>query len=429
MPEPRDPDLPDRMNVVAMPAHAPRAPEAPVDWHGAYAGLVRRLPGLAARAPVTLCGFSTCVDAYIRLEQAGPLLEADPATPAGRLARQLLERAWRGIGGEIHVDWPEGPAWLDASLPTRLGLGGTGAQAAQVLATLGAPTLVTVGDRSARQLERFHPRVGVALADRTVPVAAVAAGPGPGKPAHYIIEFAADSEVGGRVLPRSSRIICRFADDPLEHDPWFEGHSRRLAGQAGAAILSGYNEVPPDQLAAALAHTNELAAAWRAAGLRLIHLELGDFPDMAMAWQVMDGLRGPASSLGLSLSELEALLPDDRPVPERAVELAERMAVERVAVHYDTYALAVTRNDPHAELQALMAGSLLASTRAWHGEVRVPDQVPQGAVFQAPPCPPVGILGGWNLAACATPWLRRPAATIGLGDSFLAGTLLVLGQT
>ena len=34
---------------------------------------------------------------------------------------------------------------------------------------------------------------------------------------------------------------------------------------------------------------------------------------------------------------------------------------------------------------------------------------------------------GWSIACCPAPYLEKPAATIGLGDTFLAGTLLVLG--
>ena len=32
------------------------------------------------------------------------------------------------------------------------------------------------------------------------------------------------------------------------------------------------------------------------------------------------------------------------------------------------------------------------------------------------------------IVCCASPYLERPVATIGLGDTFLAGTLLVLGR-
>lgn len=399
----------------------------PEQWRDAYAALLERLPGIVASARLTLCGMSTCVDAYIRLESADALLDAPPGTPQGAFAARILDRARQGIGGEMRIDWPQGPAWLEANLPITLGLGGTGAQAAQMLATLGAPSLVAVGDRTARQIERFHPEVGLAGPDGPTTMGSVQGHAGIGKQAHYIIEFRAGTRMGGHVLPRSSRIICRFGDDPLEDDPPFEAQSIRLAGQAGAAILAGYNEVPALLMEQSLRHTAGLARAWREAGLRLIHLELGDFHDMNDAWTIFAGLHGAICSVGLSLSELDKLMPGSGPVASRAACLGERLGIDRVAVHYDTYALALTKDDPALELEALMTGSLLASTRAANGKVTVPRQIAQAAIFKPAPLPPIGRSGAWNIATCATPWLHRPAATIGLGDTFLAGTLLVLG--
>jgi ADP-dependent phosphofructokinase/glucokinase len=297
-----------------------------------------------------------------------------------------------------------------------------------MLAHLGAPTLVAVGDRTQRQIAQFHPDVGIATEAGIVPAGRLPTRPGSGKLPHYIVEFSAGSTFGSYTLPRSSRIICRFGDDPLDDDLLFERLSEELAGSAGAAILSGYNEVPPDLMEESLRRSADLAHAWRDAGLSLVHLELGDFHDMEEAWPVLDGLSGPVNSLGLSLSELNRLVPDSNPVADRAAMLGDRLKLDRVAVHYDTFALAVTQDDPERELEALMTGSLVAATRAWQGRVTVPDRVPHGAVFEPPPFPRTGRIGSWNLATCATPWLKHPAATIGLGDTFLAGTLLALGR-
>jgi len=396
-------------------------------WPQRYAGLAERLPELAQRARLVLGGLGACVDVYIRLEEALRVLEGAPATPAAALRQLLLERARRGIGGEVRFDWPDGPAWLDARLPRRLGLGGTGAQAAQTLAVLGAPTLLALSDRSAAQLALIHPNVRVAGADGIVPARAVA-GAGRGRAPHYIVEFTAGVPAGDLVPPRSSRVIVRFEDDPLEPDPWFERASVEVAASAGAAILSGFNALPAGALPDLLARVRPLAGSWRAAGLRPVHLELGDFPDPAGMNEVLSGLAGSAASLGLSQSELLKLVPHGRSVVDRAQSLAERFGFDRVAVHADHFALALTRNDPEAELEALMAGSLLAATRAYHGRIAVPDGCPPGAVFSEAPEPTNGRRGTWHLACCATPYLPKPAATIGLGDTFLAGTLLILSQ-
>jgi ADP-dependent phosphofructokinase/glucokinase len=108
--------------------------------------------------------------------------------------------------------------------------------------------------------------------------------------------------------------------------------------------------------------------------------------------------------------------------------LFERYDFDCIAVHADHFALALTRSDPDRELEALMTGALVAATRACHGRIAVPQGCPPGAVFTEPPEPSISRRGLWHLACCPTPYLPRPAATIGLGDSFLAGTLLVLSE-
>jgi ADP-dependent phosphofructokinase/glucokinase len=396
-------------------------------WRERYDDLARRLPGLAREARPVLCGLGLCVDVYIRLSEAGPLLAAPAGSPAAALAAELLGRAASGVGGEIRVDWPQGADWLDRHLPEVLGLGGTGAQAAQVLAILGAPTLLALPERSARQLRLIHPEVRAAASSGIVPLREIDPAGRP-RPAHYIVEFTAGIPAGPVVPPRSSRVIVRFADDPLEPDPEFIRESVQLAPRAGAAILSGFNELPPGDLPSVLRWVRSLAGEWQAAGLQQRHLELGDFPTLGEMQEVLAGLSGSASSLGLSYSELCKLLPDDGSLATLAHRLADRHGFRRVAIHADHWALAITRDDPQRELEALMAGSLIAATRAWKGHIAVPERCPPGAEFASPPAPEMTRRGDWHVVCCATPYLCQPAATIGLGDTFLAGSMLVLSQ-
>ncbi len=397
------------------------------DWRHRYDALARLLPELGRMARPTLCGFSVCVDAYVRLEQAHALLTAPTGTPAAALARELLGRAARGVGGEVHLDWPDGPAWLDARLPNRQGLGGTAAQAAQALAMLGAPTLLSLNDRSPRQRGLIDPAVKVATATGTASIASVESTESRKAP-HYIFEFTAGTRVGEVVPRRSSRTIVRFADDPLEIDPWFPEASLALAPAAGAGILSGFNEVAEKDLESSLETAAGIARAWREAGLAWVHLELGDSPSVDWMDRVLTVLGAEATSLGLSLSELDQLVPDGRPVADRLHALAERLGLARATAHADHWAASVTTADPDRELMALMVGCLLAATRAEHGRPTVPEGCPSGAVFGETPLPPITQRGRWTTLCCPSPHLARPAATIGLGDTFLAGSLLVLGQ-
>jgi ADP-dependent phosphofructokinase/glucokinase len=276
-------------------------------------------------------------------------------------------------------------------------------------------------------LSMVHPQVRVAGPDGTVLVRAVESA-GRGRAPHHIVEFTEGVPAGELVPPRSSRVIVRFDDDPLAPDPWFIRASADAAASAGAAILSGFNALPDGALARVLTWVRPLADAWRAAGLRWVHLELGDFTDPTGVGEVLEGLGGTASSLGLSESELTKLVPDGTSVADCARTLAERYGFDRIAVHADRFALSLTRDDPAQELDALMAGALVAATRAFHGRIAVPHGCPPGVAFAEPPEAAIGRRGAWHLACCPTPYLPRPAATIGLGDTFLAGTLLVLSQ-
>jgi ADP-dependent phosphofructokinase/glucokinase len=396
------------------------------DWRKAYGALIAGLPDLVSRARLTLCGFSACVDVYLSLHDVDGVAAAAEGTPAAALLAELKRRATTGIGGELRAEWPDGPCWFPRHLTGRLGLGGTSAQAAQLLATLGAPALLALADRSFEQLEVIHPGVQLAAAGGLVRRSEIRPS-GSGEPPHIIFEFTAGRTVDGVPIGRSSRVIVRFNDSDLQHDGDFDRLSVELAGSAGAGILSGFNELPPARTKAEHDFVLRTAEAWRARGLGTIHLELGDFHTEAMRDEALAALAPAATSFGASLSELDGLIPATDPVAARAIALAERFGFSRVCIHADHWALAVTRGDPEIETTALLTGCLVAAARAAVGQIVVPQSIPEGAELNPLPFPAKQRLGDWHVVAVPSPYLARPVATIGLGDTFLAGTLLVLG--
>lgn len=395
-------------------------------WCEAYRDLVDRLPAFVANARLAICGLATCVDAYVRLDAAERLFNAEIGTPQGKLAKELLRRAAAGIGGEFRMDWPAGGTWVKENLQiSGWGLGGTGAQAAQTLATIGAPTLMSLEDRGARQLSVTHPDIQVADNSGLVrcgdlPILQAE------KPAHYIFEFTEGVKVGSVIPRRSTRTIVLFADDPLDNDPDFTRESIAAAATAGAGILCGFNGVADQELETAVAEALTLSNAWKDRGLKTIHLELGGYSSANSRDVVLNSLIPGITSLGMSHSELRGLCAESQDPIAKAYELAETCDLSRLCVHADTWALAVTRNNPKRELEALMMGCLLASTRAVVGHVTVPQRLPHEARFFKPPLPVSKQCDGWSIVCCPAPYLATPVATIGLGDTFLAGTLLVL---
>ena len=345
---------------------------------------------------------------------------------APRLLAELERRASTGIGGELFVDWPDGPAWIDRNVAGRKAIGGTSAQAAYMLAELGAPALIAIEDRSAGQLEVLHPNTLAATADGLATVSSLAP-EGKARAPHYIFEFTAGEMIGDARAPRSSRTIVRFDHSELQRDAAFVRASVEHAADAGAGIFCGFNEIPPESADAELDYAAEVAAAWRRAGLAVVHVELGDFPSLALRDETIRRMLPEATSVGMSLSELADLTRENEPPETAAIRLAETHELNRVCVHADDWAFAVTRGDVDRELEALEVGCLLASTRAANGYFAVPDRLPDSARFRPPPLPLSLRREGWSIACCPAPYLEKPAATIGLGDTFLAGTLLVLG--
>ncbi|MBV9997933.1 MAG: 6-phosphofructokinase [Verrucomicrobia bacterium] len=400
-----------------------------MDWRKRYHDLLDRLPIHVRDARPVLCGLSTFVDGYVRLHEAQPLLEAVDGTPEAALAGELFKRAAAGIGGEFHLDWPQGGDWVEKHLKvTSWGLGGTGAQAAQTLALLGAPALISLQDRSERQLSVIHPDVQVATPGGVIRRAELQAVPGD-KPAHYIFEFTAGVRFGSATPLRSSRTIVRFGNERLDDDPDFYRESVAAAARAGAGILSGFNELAENELKGALEQTVALVQNWRRRGVHLVHLELGDCASARSRDVILETLAGVITSLGMSQAELRGFRAEPGDIVDQACQLSKAFDLPRLCIHADAWALTLTKGEPSRELEALLCGCLLAASRAEKGRPCRPSGLPGQAEFHEPPYGPVSERGGRSVVCCATPYLQRPAATIGLGDTFLAGTLLVLGQS
>ena len=233
--------------------------------------------------------------------------------------------------------------------------------------------------------------------------------------------------MGGVTPPRSSRIIVRFGDPGLETDPEFDALTPSLAARAGTGLVSGFNNVPVAQLSRETDRVFGLARRWRSAELDNIHLEMADYDTTVARDAALVASVSAISSLGMSYSEFLRLCPQADDLAVGLVQVGQRLKLSRVCVHSDEWAASVTFGDPLVERRALMAGCLLASARAAAGEPVKPSGPPEGATFGTPPEPSVRRLGDWNYVDCPSPYLARPASTLGLGDTFTAGCLFVLG--
>jgi ADP-dependent phosphofructokinase/glucokinase len=397
-----------------------------IRWRATYLDVAERLRAGASAARPVLTTSNASVDAVFHVDAArlSRLTAAGDGDGIGaELAARVLARITGGRGGELLTRWPGGPEWIMTVLgpPDRYQLGGSGPQASWALATVGAPSVLALEDRSAEQLAVIDPRTGI-CADGVVVAAGSVVGSGtPTKLPHCILEFTAGTRCGTLTVPRSSRIILRFGDEPIERDEQFFHMAPALAASAGAALLSGLNSLPDD----ASNDRQWLVALFRLlsrAGLSVIHHELGEFSTLARLRQAAD--LGLGNSLGLSLSEL-FMLTESRGDPcLLAHQVANQYGASRVIVHADHWALAVHRSDPKHQESVLLAGNAFAAARARHGEPTAVLEPAEEATYSDDLPPSDALDNGWQATCVPTPHLRQPKGTIGLGDTFTAGTLL-----
>lgn len=397
-------------------------------WRDAYERLLGRLPALAARARPVVALSSACVDACVALSDAPEGLVGEPE--ADRLLGLLRDRARAGVGGEVVHDWPGGPAWIERHFAVARSWGGAGPHAAMALTALGAPSLAALGDRSAAMLAVVPGDVPLAQGARVVPAREAVAG-GQAGPEVFIVEYTAGVRAAGVVPPRSSRIILRFGNLGIEADPAFDALSADPGLGAGAGLLAGFQCVPRERLEAEGARVARVVAGWRRAGVGPVHLELAGYEGREDAVGALDRMRGAVTSVGMSESELRLYFGDGDP-RDLLTRVGERFGLDRVCVHADGWAASATRGEPGRERLALMTGCLLAAARAEAGRAVRPLALPAGARIGAAPfkdarAPGGSTRGGWSLVACPSLYLAAPITTLGMGDTFAAGSLLVLG--
>ena len=395
------------------------------NWEVLYADLIRRLPDVAARAPLTFCGNGACIDARVSLHDVDPMISVD-SPEAARFMAMLLERAARGQGGEVTYEWTGGPEWISAHNPISYAMGGTGPQAAWALSAVGAPVLLALEDRSELML-RVVPSDVVLVEDGRLVQARSARTGGATRPPVFIFEYTAGRPIGAIVPERSSRIIVKFGHFKLEADDGFERYTTTNARHAGTGLISGFSSVAADDLPGELARVSSLARAWRIGKLETIHFELSGFDAPEVLHLVLAELRGSVTSIGMSLSELKAVRPGIPDVPSAMESIAHEVGADRICVHADEWAASLTRRDPEVEWEALLTGCLLAASRAAAGRPVLPESIHPRATFKPLPFRHAGLSGPWRLVACASPFLRSPRTTLGLGDTFTGGCLLALG--
>ncbi len=383
---------------------------------------------LVARSGPIVAGFSATTDALHRVTDTAleRLVTAEHVGSAIFDAGLATLQSWlrEGRDGELFIDDESAEPLLEllVGAPEKVQCGGTSIQACWSWSELGLSPLLALTNRSERQLRATAGGVRLMSAGEPVPVPQVEAVPGPMVPSNHVLELTLGTSGGGVTVTRSSRITVVLARKRLHLEDDFIARSPELVG-GGVGLVSGLNGLGQAR-EEAVPVVAELASRWQEAGARLVHLELAEYARPAELARVMELMRGQVDSVGMNASELERLVGSGEPAAV-AADFAEAHRLLRVVVHADRWAMSVHRLDPAREELALAAGSLAAANRAAHGEPQGIWAIPREARFAVEIPPSVSPRHGYRASVVATPYLDTPRSTIGLGDTFVSGDLLV----
>lgn len=378
--------------------------------------------------PIAL-GFTACIDAIYDIDEANlaSLVRArTQGAPLAELAAEILARITVGHGGGLVHPSVDGSQWMRRILgpPVRQQAGGNAAQVAWTLGRLGISTMLCLKDRSAEQLSVLDPRVFLASPAGAEPLNSVNPRGTPTKSVHHVLEFHRGTFLGGRPLPRSTRIMVRFGDDSLEQDEHFAKWGIESTAPP-LTLFSGLTAQPrldsDDALwAADLSDALVRKGAW-------VHHELSEFPTRKSMLAALEFLRVP--SIGMSLSELQLAAGTPGSPSEIAASLAQAHGFQQVLVHSDTWSMAVCRRPSPEIRDALLLGNAVAGARASSGQPEARPVI-HGRVSFSDDIPGDGLLsGGWRSITVPSPYISEPRGTVGLGDSFCAGFLLGMHLT
>lgn len=219
---------------------------SPRDWRSFYSALVEQQATLIERAGPLVAGFSATTDAVHRLSSADLqrlMLGTVGGSEAFRNGIATL-REWLRAGrdGELFIDDESGEELLEqlAGPPALLQCGGTSIQACWSWSALGLQPLLSLQNRSARQLDATPPGVQVLGPSGPEPVRRAEAGDDAVVPSNHVLEFSRGTRGGDVTIERSSRITVVLTRKRLQMDERFLRDSPAHV-RGGVALVSGLN--------------------------------------------------------------------------------------------------------------------------------------------------------------------------------------------
>ena len=412
------------------------------------------------------CGFTVNLDRVAAFDQAmadrlfaGQRIDvAAPrvsrADSIDDLLTGIAQCVTSGAGRDLPVRDVSVQKWLLERVCGRVQIGGTGAQSGATLASLGFPVLIHLTGHSPEQIAALPARgwMAVGAGDGLEPIEA-ASDPTDSTMWHVVLEFAEGVRLplrGAPPAPSADRVIVSY--DPVNSAftiaPGFDAALRDPDHEIGALLISGFSQLTErERLEQVLRDAAVAIRSWRVARPRMpVHLELGAMPDQDSVARLLETLHPVVTSIGLNIDELRDLLGGlgvtmAEPGAELVAQfrwLAARYPAPRWSLHTREFCLSLVDGDAAKERDALLFGSLVATTRSQIGDF--PRLSDLQTTLERAEVNPAGIAllrslgiadgGCTSDGLVVTPGLQVEGAkaSVGLGDSFTAGVLAMLSQ-
>lgn len=392
------------------------------------------------------------VDSFNRLLER--YLEEEPCCEEGEavgsmqdFAKIVSYYAVNGLGGEVEITSGGVIERLKDYFDIYYGLGGTCAQGAAALGTLGVPVLIHITDRS-REVAKWleDKRIESVKGHRSVPIKECVTGEKP--LIHLIMQYDKGDVIrcGDREyeVPVSNRLIMGYDKVhkvmPVRQD--FLEYLEENAQIMCSYDISGFNAiVEPEVLKERVGQLAKHYRTLRSRNPQLkIYFESAHFISAGCRDLLYDTLAGHMDIMGMNEEELVDLAgkkacpvdkDDIRSVIKGLNHMLELYPVKGIVMHSKDYALYYGEMMEGVDVEmGLTLGSLMSGTRARIGRYGTIDDCRESLKL---PLSPTGIRFAQALdemelqhEAVLVPsrYMEKPRYTIGLGDTFVAGMQL-----
>lgn len=386
--------------------------------------------------------FNRLLDTYLKEE---PSFEnGESIRSMEDFARIMSYFAIHGYGGEVDITSQEVVDILPEYFEMSYGLGGTCAQGAAALGSMGFPVLVHLIDHSPEVIDRMsYGKIECVKDNKTVPVEECAVA-GESLP-HFIVQYHKDDVI--RALGKeykiriSNRLIMGYDRVhkvmPVKEE--FLSYCEDHAEQMSSYDISGFNAIVDMELMAERLSrlTKHYAVIKERNPSCRIYFESAHFISNEIREYTYRVLSESMDIMGMNEEELadltkkmgRAIDTDDLESVLKGMEyLLKVYPLEGIVMHSKDYALYYGNDMPGIDLEkGLTLGNLISGTRARTGRYGSYEDCVENLKL---PLSEVGVRFAEILEKLELPhkavlvpsrYMEKPKTTIGLGDSFVAG--------